>query len=171
MFRFLCLLLFSATMHLLSNNQNNAEAFDFCRQWLEHLCLGDYRSAHAMIVPNGKHPWTPELIEQVISHVGSVEPHRSGRIFRVTSPQSARGVPNTQRLRVDPDDDTCTGAVDSKYPFAVYWFLDGPSRRGALGWIHIDYPLNDQWSDLSSIFNIVPCAGALGLDLECIEVL
>jgi hypothetical protein len=74
-------------------------------------------------------------------------------------------------LRVDPGDDTCTGEVHSQFPFAVYWFSDGPSRRGALGWLHIDYPLDGDWSDLSSIFDIVPRGDSLGLDLERIEVL
>ncbi len=158
-------------MHFFPSHPSNDEVFAFCHQWLGHLSSGDYRSAHAMIVPNSHHPWTPELIEQVIANYGSVEPHRSGRHFHVTPPETASGTPSSQRLRVDPDDDTCTGEVHSQFPFAVYWFSDGPSRRGALGWLHIDYPLDGQWSDLSSIFDIVPRGDSLGLDLERIEVL
>lgn len=158
-------------MHLLPTHPSNDETFAFCLQWLGYLASGDYHAAHAMIVPDGHYRWSPELIERVISNYGFIEPHRSGHRFQVTPPESARGVPSRQCLRVDPDDDTCTGEVHSQFPFAVYWFLDGPSRKGALGWVHMDYPLDGEWSDLSSIFDIVPRGDSLALDLERIEVL
>ena len=158
-------------MKLISTNRDADEVFAFCESWISCLCERDYSAACDMIVPDGHYRWTPELIETLITHYGHTEPLRSGRRCLVSWPDSASGVPSLSRLRVADDDDTCSGQVHSRYPFAVYWFLDGPSRKGALGWVHIDYPLDGEWSDLSSIFDIVPRSGQLAFDLERIEVM
>ena len=158
-------------MHLISTSRDSAEVFSFCEAWLDCLARHDFHAASNFIAHDGLHQWTPELIERLISNYGHTEALRSGRKCAVTSPDLAIGVPSLSRLRLDDDDDVCTGEVHSRYPFAVYWFLDGPSRKGALGWLHIDYPLDGEWSDLSSIFDIVPRSGQYAFDLKRIEVM
>lgn len=158
-------------MHLISSYREAEEVFSFCEHWLACLSRRDFHAACEMIVPDGYIKWTPEMIERLITHYGYTEPLRSGRLCTVTLPDSVAGVPSLARLRVDDDDDVCIGEVHPRYPFAVYWFLNGPSKKGALGWLHIDYPLDDEWSDLSSIFDIVPRFGRYGFDLERIEVM
>ncbi len=158
-------------MHLISINREASEVFDFCENWLRHLSNGDYESAAEMIVQDGHYKWSPAMIEKLIINYGNTEPLRSGRRYRVTLADPATGTPSLSRLRVADDDDTISGQVHEKYRFAVYWFMDGPSRKGAVGWLHLDYPLDGEWSDLSSIFDIVPCGDQLAFDLERIEVL
>jgi hypothetical protein len=158
-------------MRLISTSQDAVEAFAFCEAWLECLARRDFGAACDLIVPDGHYPWTPELIERLITNYGHTEPLRSGRRCTVTSPVLAAGIPSLSSLRVAEDDDICTGQVHSRFPFAVYWFLDGPSQKGALGWLHLDYPLDGKWSDLSSIFDIVPRSGQYAFDLERIEVM
>lgn len=158
-------------MRLISTSKDSGEAFAFCESWLECLTRRDFGAAAGLIVPDGHYRWTPELIERLVANYGHTEPLRSGRRCAVTPPDLAIGVPSLARLRIAEDDDVCTGEVHSRYPFAVYWFSDGPSRKGALGWLHLDYPLDGEWSDLSSIFDIVPRSGQYAFDLERIEVM
>jgi hypothetical protein len=162
-------------MYLLGKQPTNAEVFAFCEQWLAHLAHGDYAAARALLRSREPQPWTPELIEQLIANYGSYKPRPSGIRYQVTPPESTPSTPLLERrlqsLRPDPDEDTCTGEVHERYPFAICWYLDGPSRRGAVGWVHIDYPLNGEWSDLSSIFDLMPHGDGLGFDLERIEVM
>lgn len=158
-------------MYLISTNQSPDEAFAFCELWLETLGRGDFRAACDLIVPDGRHRWTPELIGRLIGNYGRTDPPRSGTQCVVTPTNLATGALNLGRFRVDEDDDVCTGHVHPRYPFAVYWFLDGPAKNGSVGWLHLDYPLDGEWSDLSSIFNIVPRMDKLALDLERIEVM
>jgi len=158
-------------MRLISSNKEASDVFDFCQDWLEALSGGDYGAANEMIVPDGHYRWSPGMIEKLIANYGHTEPLSSGRRCQVTSADAASGTPSLACLRVADDEDTVSGQVHEKYPFAVYWFLDGPSRRGALGWLHLDYPLDGAWCDLSSIFDIVARGDQLGFDLERIEVL
>jgi len=158
-------------MRLISVTKDSSEAFAFCESWLDCLIRRDFAAACDLIVRDGHYQWTPELIERLVTNYGHTEPLRSGRRCSVSAPDLAIGTPSLSRLRVADDDDVYTGEVHSRYPFAVYWFLDGPSRKGAVGWIHLDYPLDGEWSDLSSIFDIVPRSGQYALDLERIEVM
>lgn len=158
-------------MHLISTSRDASEVFAFCESWLLCLSQRDFHSACEMIVPDGRYQWSPDTIERLITNYGRLEPQRSGRRCAVTPPDSATGLPSLGRLQVDEDDDVCAGQVHSRYPFAVYWYLDGPSQKGSFGWLHIDYPLDGKWSDLSSIFDIVPRSDRYGLDLERIEVM
>jgi hypothetical protein len=158
-------------MLLLSRRPPADEVFAFCEQWLTHLSGGRYREAHGMLLPHSQRRWTPELIEQVISNYGTLPPDGRRGTFRVTAFDTAGGAPDVKRLRVDPGDDTCSGEVHPRYPFAVYQFLHGPSRRGSVGRVHLDYPLNGRWSDLSTTFDMIPCGDGLGLGLIGIEVM
>ena len=146
-------------MHLLPRDPADELVFEFCEQWLACLVAGDYAAARAMLVEDGFIPWTAEMIEEEIGGYGG----------SVTLPATATGDPGLDRLEADADSDDVSGAVHPRYPFAVYWFVDGPARNGALGWVHLDYPIDGRWSHLASEFHIVVRDELLGLDLERIE--
>jgi hypothetical protein len=150
---------------LLPKKPTATDVFAWCEQWLAHLEQQDFAAAYEMLMPNSQWAWTPELIEKLITNHGTLELTDGGvTIYRVTSPRTATGERYLSRLRVDPDDPVITGEVHPKYPFAVHWFRDPPLPR--LGYVVLDYPLNGEWSNLTSHFDIVRRGGGLALDLE-----
>ena len=77
--------------------------FSFCEAWLDCLARHDFHAASDLIVRDGHHQWTPELLERLISNYGRTEALRSGRKCAVTPPHLAMGVPSLSRLRIDDD--------------------------------------------------------------------
>ena len=157
-------------MHLIPPDRSAHDVFEFCQRWLACLARKDYEAACGMLVPSEPTPWTPLKVEHLISNYGQLGNPGKLPAASVTPPESAVGEISLDSL-LDPDDDEIEGEVHSRYPFAVYWFLTGPSAIGAVGSVRIDYPLDGEWSDLSSEFDIIPQEGGLGFQLERIEIM
>ena len=146
------------------------QVFAFVTEWIKRLSAQHYDGALQMLYPGPSAVWTSSLIEQLIANYGSLEPDRSGHLFRVTPLECARG--QCVRDSLGLDDDVGTGDVHPSYPIAVYWFRRHPEREPAcLGWIHLDYPLDGEWSDLSSEFWLYEHDGNVVVELERIEVM
>jgi hypothetical protein len=158
----------TAIMHLVPlQPSSNAAIFEFCETWLGHLSAGDFTSAHGMLAPDNVRKWTPQLIEKLVTETCGSPSNKCA----VTAPAEATGNPSRSRLEVDPDDDDCTGEVHPQYPFAVYWFRDGVAANGSVGWVYLGYPLDGEWSDLSSEFRIYQAEEGYVLQLQSIEVM
>src|ERR1700686_357978 len=151
-------------MFLLSKNPPAAEVWAWCEQWLAHLPKGDFVAAHAMIMPGSQWKWTPELIEALITNCGSLGPDPSGRRYRVTPPDTATGKTYLDSLRIDPNDPIMTGDVHPRFPFCVWWSRKPPLPK--VGMVHLNYPLNREWTPLVSAFDILVWEDGLVLDLE-----
>jgi hypothetical protein len=158
-------------MTLLPKSPAAEDVFAWCEQWLACLSANDYASAWKMIFPDSYWKWTPALIEELIANYGALNPDSSGHRFRVTPPGEATGETYRQRFWIDPNDPEVDiiGDVHPRYPFAVWWHRNPLGR--CLGQVHIDYPLDGEWSSLSSTFDILPLKEGLALDLERIEVM
>lgn len=148
------------------------QVFALCEEWVSLLAASDYSLALALLAERTPPRWTPELVESLISNYGSVTPHRSGRIFRASPLSEATGQPALSRLAADPDDDTCDAVVHDRFPIAIYVFRTPPAQDPSrIGWVHLDYPLDGAWSDLSSIFTLRRDGESCKMLLDSIEVM
>ena len=116
--------------------------------------------------------YTPDWISKAISGYGNVDEPKD---FWVTDPTSPTGNSARKALENEAarnDDDETESFVHPLYPIAVYWYRDASDEVGEyLGFVHLDYPLNGKWSDLSSVFDIYAVDGGVTLELERIEVM
>jgi hypothetical protein len=113
-------------------------------RWVGLLAEDRFEEALGMLAPLPSKAWTPELLATVIRNYGFVEPHPSGRTFRVTPIATAVG--NGPR-------------------FEVSWYPQ-PTRDDRWGWATYDLSLNGEWSDVTAAFDILdgPFGPVLALD-------
>lgn len=116
-------------MHL-PTNPTDQQILTFVEQWIDDLVRGDYKTAYSRTGHDSYYNWTPDLMREVINGYGLPEPRGDGRVFVVTSRQSAVGGP-PQRI-VDRDE------------------IQPP----AIAEVWYDLPLNGEWSDLTATFRI-----------------
>lgn len=128
----------------------------FVQEWIELLAQNRYEDAFGWLCRGEDEPWTPDLLRQLVSNYGTLEPRKDGRIFRVTSFESAvqgHGPDNPYR--------------------DVEWFDENESARmkGRVGDVHFDVPLDGEMSDLTAIFWIWSHDEGYVLQLEDLHVL
>jgi hypothetical protein len=121
-------------------------------RWVGILEAGRMAEAIAFLAPSP--PWTPDLLARVIENYGFVDPHPSGKKFRITPPRSASG--HGPR-------------------FEVVW-LNPPAAYIEHGYVRVAYadyrlPLDGEWSDVSAIFDIVALPDGDALMLDDVHVL
>lgn len=134
-------------------NANDEQILEVARNWIELLAADKYDEAlNIFRSTDYAGDWTPELLKTVISYYGSLEPYNSGEIFKVSS--------LTKEISGKP------------YQFRVEWFeFDEQRSSDFLGSVLFDLPLNDEWSDLTAIFDIFDGSGGLVFELDIIHVL
>jgi len=132
----------SLLMMPLSKDPTDDEIFSFIDAWIDDLARGDYAAAYRRTKHDPYYEWTPELMQRVVEGYGLPEPHRSGRIFRVTPRASATGGPPER-------------SIDREEAYTVVWY---------------NIPLNGEWSDLTATLRLEPCDAATDITLEEIHV-
>ena len=130
----------------LATNPTDEEILHFVEEWIDDLARDDYAGAFRRTEHDPYYQWTPELMRTVVAGYGSPEPHRSGKVFVVTSRESALGGP-PQRV------------VDRE---AVH--------PHALAEVWHDLPLNGEWSDLTVTFRVEPRDDGSAVILQEIHV-
>lgn len=108
-----------------------------------------------MTFPSAFREWTPELVKALIEGYGYEEPVEGNDEppLRVTSLKQMTEPELEQRHQVGWLD------VESKETLRI------------LGDVHYDLPIENEWSDLTAIFDIVEVEGGLALSLYDIHVL
>ena len=101
------------------------------RSWIDLLAADRYEEAHAQLFRFSDDEWMPDMMRTVVRHYGFIKPRDDGQTFRVTPRSEA-----VQKSRRGPHED-------------VEWFDDGS------GVAHFDLPLNGEWSDVTTIIDIV----------------
>jgi hypothetical protein len=133
-------------MHHLTQNPTDEEILHFVEAWIDDLARGDYAGAFRRTEHDSYYKWTPDLMRSVVRGYGLPEPHRSGKVFAVTSRESALGGP-PQRT------------VDRN-----------GIRPPALAEVWYDLPLNGKWSDLTATLRVEPREGGSVVVLQEIHV-
>ena len=123
------------------------EILSFIETWVNCLAREDYEGAYAHTKHDSYYEWSPKLIEAVINGYGLPEPHPSGEVFKVTSPEAAEGTSGQQ-------------VIDR-----------GVGPEGCLGYAYYDLPLNGEWSDLTASFRLENRGEELNVILEEIHVM
>ena len=125
---------------------SDQQIFAVVEAWIDDLSREDYDRAYARTAHDSYYEWTPELIRSVIEGYGLPEPHRSGVVFKVTDPNTAKGKPYHREIERNDVHDSV---------IAEAWY---------------DLPLNGKWSDLTATFSVRLVEGAPTLILEQIHV-
>ena len=128
--------------------------------WVNYLAQERYADALSMLypVPGNSYPWTPDLLETVITNYGFVEPRDDGRTFIVTPPEEAQAsdgympVHNIRRYGKDAIRELEGGVV--RVAHVLY-----------------DLPLNGEWSDVTAIFELYHIGDGLVLALNDVHVM
>jgi hypothetical protein len=115
--------------------------------WVNCLATENYEKAFEYIKHDPYYKWSPELLELVINGYGLPEPHPSGKVFKVTSPENATGRPGYKRIDRVAEIESC------------------------VGYVYYDLPLNGQWSDLTASFRLEAINNELCMVLEDIHVM
>ena len=135
----------------LPRNSTDEQILDVVRAWVELLAQERHEEAFQMLRYQSSELWSPELIKNVITNYGFIEPCADGAMFKVTS------------LKDNPG---------GKPFYEVYWYGADPNRPAEyLGMAAFNLPLNGEWSDVTAMFDIVEEDGQLVLELDDIHVL
>jgi hypothetical protein len=133
--------------------RTDAAVLALIERWVALLVEERFEDAMAMLGPSAT--WTPELLATVIRNYGSVEPRDDGRRFAVTP---------------------ISTAVGEGPRFEVMW-LDRPLTNrldyapNLLGHARYDLPLDGQWSDVTSTFEILALPEGAVLALDDVHVM
>ena len=142
-------------MLVLSADSTDAEILDAVRAFVELLAERKYVEAYEMFLPAPDRELTPEIIKALVEGYGFAEPlkKQDEPLFRVTSVISMTQLEPKARQQIE-------------------WFEYHAERdANVLGMAHYDLPLNNEWSDLTAIFEIIKVEGGLALSLSDIHVL
>jgi len=135
----------------LPRNSTDEQILDVVRGWVELLAQERYEEAFQMLRYQPTELWSPELIRNVITNYGFIEPRKDGARFKVTSLKDN---------------------LEGKAFHEVEWYGDDPNRPAEyLGMAAFTLPLNGEWSDVTAMFDIVEEDGELVLELDDIHVL
>lgn len=158
-------------MRKLEADVSDEELLRAVEEWVQLLVEKRYQGAYDFLY----HPWIPAApnndlsaddIRESVTNYGWDEPHPDGP-FEVTPVEAA--LPQ----EVPPHRDIRRYEQSQERAWDAILVQAGgvPSGASIVGSIHFDIPLNNMWSDLTAIFDIVLYDEATVLALENIHVM
>jgi len=143
-------------VRLLPDDATDDDILRVCRDWVELVAAECFADAiDVLYVPTSYHPsqhWTPESLRTYIGNYGSWDPLRDGSVVHVTPMATAR----------------LPAGAPGRRPHADVARLASDPRAGS---VHLDVPLDGEWSDLTAQFEFAPLEGGTGISLYDLHVL
>ena len=138
--------LYAALANAMKLNSTDNEILSFVASWVNYLVQEDYESAFSLVKHDPYYQLSPKLLEETINGYGLPEPHPSGEVYKVTSPETAIGMIGQKLVTREMVSESCAG------------------------YVYYDLPLNGKWSDLTASFRLEIQKEELSLVLEEIHV-
>jgi hypothetical protein len=143
-----------ASMKRLNVQASDREILAAVDEWVKLFAEERYQAAYDYLYHEEGDIWTPELMRTVISNGGSMDPHWTGRTFKVTwSPDDAIG------------DEPIDEDVLMRYED------EGDEGDRVVGRVIYGLVLDGEPSSVGAVLDIREVDGALVLQLESIHVL
>jgi len=125
-------------------------------KWMDLLAEGKYEEAYDFTTHDPYYQWTPALMESVINGYGLPLEEGATEIFKVTKRETAEA--DGSKIYKDIE------YFDTPYQHETPGFM-------VIGYTWFDLPLNNKWSDLTAVMNILQSEEYITLELNEIHVM